>query len=165
MWIIQTAVGKGIQEWQLVPFAWQFPCQFCHDSEAIPSESWHDGEWTLTKVNWPCSSQLFLIPYSENHLQRKEIPGHWGPHEEIKFCSFGCIWWLPCATFRKVYKICCSQGRLLQRKIKQLLSYFIHVCSHRPSPRPLLLEVVCVKHKELTLILMLQVLPKLQEQQ
>ena len=149
-----NSAGKVIQEWELVPFAWQFPSPFCHDSEAFPRELWHDGEWPLTKGNWPCSSHLSLIPYSENHLQRK-IAGHWEPQKQdncqIKCCSFGCLWGPFCTTFRNVYEMCCSQGRLLRRKIKECLSYCICICSHWPSPGTLLLNVVCVNHKELTL--------------
>lgn len=101
-----------------------------------------------------CSIHLSLIPYSENHLQRK-IPGHWGPQKQHncqnKCCSFGRLWGLFCATFKKVYEMCCSQRRLLRRKIKGCLSYCICICSHWPSPGTLLLDVVCVNHKELTL--------------
>ena len=63
----------------------------------------------------------------------KEYPRHWGPQKQensqIKCCSFGCLWGMFCASFRKVYEMCCSQGRLLQRKIKECLSYCICICS------------------------------------
>ena len=117
-------VGKDIQEWQLVPFAKHFSSPFCHKGEAFPCES-----WLLTKGNCPCSSQLSSIPYSENHLQRK-IPSQWGPQEEdncqMNCCSFGCLWGLFCATFKKVYKMCCSQGRLLKNNIR--MSFLLHMC-------------------------------------
>ena len=153
MGIIHAGAGKVIQEWQLAPFAWHFPSPFCQDSEAFPRESWHDGEWPLTKGNWPCSRHLSLIPYTENHLQRK-IPGHWGPQNKktAKLNAVHLYAFENCfAQLSERYTKCCSQGKLLRRKIKECLSYCICICSHWPSPGTLLLDVLCVNHKELTL--------------
>ena len=102
----------------------------------------------LTLLQSPFFDSLQWKPTS------KKISHHWGPQKQdncqIKCRSFGCLWGLFCASFRKLYEMCCSQGRLIQRKIKECLSYHICICSHWPILGTLLLNVVCVNHKELT---------------
>ena len=57
-------------------------------------------------------------------LKRKKTPGHWIPQDkcycQIKCIASGPLWWLFYATFRNLWTVCCGQGGLLSRKIKQI---------------------------------------------
>jgi hypothetical protein len=123
--------GCHFRERQLVPFAQQCPCSFCHDSEVSL------GELQLYLPDL-MPADFFLFPKVKTVLKGRRFQDI----EDIKktntstklntvplYTFSNCcvrLWW-------RHKKVCYSQGRLLWRKTEQFFSYFKCICSCRLS--------------------------------
>jgi hypothetical protein len=64
----ETVISR---EKQLVPYSWQCLCVFCHSNEALPGESWYDGDQPLAYSPNLVLADFFLFPKVETVFRKK----------------------------------------------------------------------------------------------